>query len=157
MDPSTQKYHMMIEETKLAKQLESGWVALGTYREYLANSLIIWSVLDSKFPLARELGVVDRIGADMLALPKMTGFAKIHESAMEQATKPDLGDLYVLGLGLCLGGRQLSRAIAENSRLPVSHFDMPKGSATTLRHLAVTMEQKEDAFRKACQWYADIA
>lgn len=157
MQQAIKAVHDSIEDTKLAKCLADGTVSASMYREYLRNSLEVWTVLESKYPLAKELGVCDRLQEDLyLSPPDLFEDESVHTQATKQAMQCDEHDLYVLGLGLCYGGKQMANRIHRLQKLPVTHFAMPKDAIKKLRGIATNSRGIQRAFQKTLAWYHDV-
>ena len=157
MDPFIKPIHDALEQTKLAKSLADGTVTPRMYREYLRNSLVVWEALENNFPEYADFNVASHIHADLaLTAPDAYEDESVHWRAELQALRANGSDLYVLGLGLCYGGKQMARNIQKNSNLSVRHFRMPKDAIARLRKLEPTSSGVASAFQDTLAWYHDV-
>jgi hypothetical protein len=159
MDYAAKIFHDKIEDTPLAKSLADGSVDPILYREYLRNSLVVWESLEKRFDLARKLGVAQRIRDDLaLTRPDPYEDESVHWRAELQASNANEADLYVLGLGLCFGGKMMARAItARQPDLPTRHMQMPRGAVKKLRELEPNSSGIASAFSQTLAWYSNAA
>ena len=65
MDLKVDQAHRAIEQTELAKQMESGAISREAYARYLRCSMYVWRKLEARFDLAWKLGVTGRLSDDL--------------------------------------------------------------------------------------------
>jgi len=159
MDQFAKIFHDKIEDTPLAKSLAEGSVDPILYREYLRNSLVVWESLEKRFDMARELGVAQRLRDDLaLTRPDLFEDESVGRWAQYQADTANEHDLYVLGLGLCFGGKQMARNLKRKQpKLSARHMQMPRGAVNRLRSIETTSSGIASAFSKALKWYSNVA
>ena len=155
LNPVVAAEHARIEQTTLARMLEKGTVDRQSYINYLRSSLTVWIVLEAKFDLAKELGVADRLLADLLGMTDDMDMRKASDAAKVHAARVREADLRVLGLGLCYGGKTMAKRIRENTRFPFSHFHMPEGAREKLREIDAPQADVIEAFARTTEWYRD--
>ena len=156
MSQAVETAHRTIEQTELAKQMESGAVDKRAYVRYLRSSYVVWKALADRYELARSLGVADRLFDD---LEHLTGgdlqMDRASPCAENHAAQAGMADLRVLGLGLCYGGKIMAKRISSRRGFPVSHFYMPDGSLAALRSIEAHDNDVTEAFRRTTEWYSD--
>jgi hypothetical protein len=156
MDAVAQRYHDALENTKLAQGLANGTVSGPDYRVYLRSMLVIWESLEEREPWTKELGVRERLEQDLaLCPPDLFEDESVPVRAQLHAATANYHDAYVLGLGLCFGGKQMARNLSKRG-LPVRHFRMPRGAVRKLREIETTSSGIASAFHQTLAWYNDV-
>lgn len=157
MDPFVKTHHDALEKTRLASTMADGTVTPELYTRYLRDSLVIWTALEGKFGLARKLGVRGRVESDLFLMPPDPhDDGSVPWCVDHIASTCNEHDLYVLGLGLCYGGKQIARNISDHRSFPVEHFRMPPKSVQRLRGIRTTSSGLASAFHRTLAWYDNV-